>query len=44
MKKGVDNGEIIGQCEFDIRKTDTIKEELIDKSIKASKKLLLNIY
>ena len=40
MKKGVDNGEIIGQCEFDIRKTDTIKE-LIDKSIKASKKLLL---
>ena len=30
--------EKCGQCEFDIRKTDTIKK-LIDKSIKASKKI-----
>lgn len=39
MKKGVDNGDIIGQESFLIKDDDNIKD-LLDKSTKASKKLL----
>jgi len=40
MKKGVDNGDILGQYKFKISKDDTIRE-LIKKSTIASKRLLV---
>ena len=40
MKKGVDNGDILGQSKFKISKYDTIRE-LIKKSTIASKRLLV---
>ena len=40
MKKGVDNGDIIGQERFKIEKEHTIKD-MLENSFKASKKLLL---